>query len=84
MTQPKVIKGLNLITLPGRDSLELKNNLNDDQVEAFEKIINKYENIVIKAGGGSVKFSKELTEFSEHLNACSFGTRKFRSFTRCS
>lgn len=68
-TQPKVIKGLNLITLPGRDSLELKNNLNDDQVEAFEKIINKYENIVIKAGGGSVKFSKELTEFSEHLNA---------------
>jgi len=67
--QPKVIKGLNLITLPGRDSLELKNNLNDDQVEAFEKIINKYENIVIKAGGGSVKFSKELTEFSEHLNA---------------
>ena len=52
-TQPKVIKGLNLITLPGRDSLELKNNLNDDQVEAFEKIINKYENIVIKAGGGS-------------------------------
>ena len=68
-TQPKVIKGLNLITLPGRDSLELKNNLNDDQVEAFEKIINQYENIVIKAGGGSVKFSKELTEFSEHLNA---------------
>ena len=68
-TQPKVIKGLNLITLPGRDSLELKNNLNDDQVEAFKKIINKYENIVIKAGGGSVKFSKELTEFSEHLNA---------------
>ena len=68
-TQPKVIKGLNLITLPGRDSLELKNNLNDDQVEAFEKIINKHENIVIKAGGGSVKFSKELTEFSEHLNA---------------
>ena len=68
-TQPKVIKGLNLITLPGRDSLELKNNLNDDQVEAFEKIINKYENIVIKAGGGSIKFSKELTEFSEHLNA---------------
>ena len=68
-TQPKVIKGLNLITLPGRDSLELKNNLNDDQVEAFEKIINKYENIVVKAGGGSVKFSKELTEFSEHLNA---------------
>ena len=68
-TQPKVIKGLSLITLPGRDSLELKNNLNDDQVEAFEKIINKYENIVIKAGGGSVKFSKELTEFSEHLNA---------------
>jgi len=68
-TQPKVIKGLNLITLPGRDSLELKNNLNDDQVEAFEKIINKYENIVIKAGGGTIKFSKELTEFSEHLNA---------------
>ena len=68
-TQPKVIKGLNLITLPGRDSLELKNNLNDDQVKAFEKIINKYENVVIKAGGGSVKFSKELTEFSEHLNA---------------
>ena len=68
-TQPKVIKGLNLITLPGRDSLELKNNLNDDQVEAFEKIINKYENIVIKAGGGSIKFSKDLTEFSEHLNA---------------
>ena len=68
-TQPKVIKGLNLITLPGRDSLELKNNLNDDQVKAFEKIINKYENVVIKAGGGSVKFSKELTEFSEYLNA---------------
>lgn len=68
-TQPKIIKGLSLITLPGRDSLEIKNNLNTEQVKEFEKLINKYENVVIKAGGGSVKFSKELKKFSENLNA---------------
>lgn len=67
-TQPKIIKGLNLLTLPGKDSLEVKNNLNVDQIKEFEKLINKYDNIVVKAGGGSIKFSKELTKFSEHLN----------------
>jgi len=67
-TQPKIIKGLSLLTLPGKDSLEVKNNLNVDQIKEFEKLINKYDNIVVKAGGGSIKFSKELTKFSEHLN----------------
>ena len=66
-TQPKIIKNLNLITLPGNDDLKIKSKLDYEQIKEFEKIINKYEKIVIKAGGGSVKFSKELKIFSENL-----------------
>ena len=54
-TQPKIIKNLNLITLPGNDDLKIKSKLDYEQIKEFEKIINKYEKIVIKAGGGSVK-----------------------------
>ena len=66
-TQPKIIKNLNLITLPGQDDLKNKSKLDYEQIKEFEKIINKYEKIVIKAGGGSIKFSRELKTFSENL-----------------
>ena len=41
-TQPKIIKNLNLITLPGQDDLKNKSKLDYEQIKEFEKIINKY------------------------------------------
>ena len=67
-TQPKIIKNLNLDTLPGKDKLENHNILSEDKIKEFENSINKFNKIVIKAGGGSRNFSKELTRFSEILN----------------
>ena len=67
-TQPKIIKSLNLLTLPGKEVPEQKNELNQKIVKDFEKLINKYDKIVIKAGGGTRNFSKELTEFTNLLD----------------
>ena len=67
-TQPKIIKSLNLLTLPGKEVAEQKNELNQKIVKDFEKLINQYDKIVIKAGGGTRNFSKELTEFTNLLD----------------
>ena len=64
----QAIKNLNLDTLPGKDKLENHNKLSEDKIKEFENSINKFNKIVIKAGGGSRNFSKELTRFSEILN----------------
>ena len=67
-TQPKIIKSLNLLTLPGKEVAEQKNELNQKIVKDFEKLINQYDKIAIKAGGGTRNFSKELTEFTNLLD----------------
>ena len=65
-TQPKIIKNLNLDTLPGKDKLENHNKLSEDKkIKEFENAINKFNKIVIKAGGGSRNFSRNLRDFQK-------------------
>ena len=48
----------------------LKTNVHvirNDKINSKEILKKKYEKIVIKAGGGSIKFSRELKTFSENL-----------------
>ena len=65
-TQPKIIKNLNLDTLPGKDKLEKNHNkLSEDKIKEFENAINKFNKIVIKAGGGSRNFLRNLRDFQK-------------------
>ena len=68
-TQPKVIRKLNLLTLPSSKKIHLTNLINQEQINNFEKIIYNYDKIAIKCGGGSRKFNHQVKIFSELLQA---------------
>ncbi len=68
-TQPKIIKGLNLVTLPSSNKFTLTNELNEKNIKNFRTLILSTDKIVIKVGGGGRNFSKQISKLSEQLSA---------------
>ena len=68
-TQPKIIKGLNLVTLPSSNKFTLTNELNENSLKNFHKLASSNAKIVIKVGGGGRNFSNQITKLSEQLSA---------------
>ena len=68
-TQPKIITGLNLITLPSNNKFTLSNELHEKSLKDFYQLISASNKIVIKVGGGGRNFSNQITKLSELLSA---------------
>ena len=66
-TQPKIINNLNLLTLPSKNKITLDNLIDDKKIKDFNKIISRYNKIIIKCGGGARNYSSEIKIFSEIL-----------------
>ena len=68
-TQPKIIKGLNLVTLPSNKKIHLSNQISKTNVEDFQQLTKNIDKVVIKVGGGSRDFHEQVRKLSENLSA---------------
>jgi len=68
-TQPMVIEGLNLLALPDRLDVPVQAVAEETALQQALNLINKYSRIVIKAGGGTRKFARQVRMLAEATGA---------------
>jgi 3D-(3,5/4)-trihydroxycyclohexane-1,2-dione acylhydrolase (decyclizing) len=64
-TQPQVISDFNLQSLPPKPSFNKQAVAEEERLQSAVEVISKASKVVIKAGGGSRPFYRELREFAK-------------------